>query len=97
MDQPVQLINPLDDLRKFDKSALPSPPHVHSSGRRELRTAILSRGITITARARSAKEQDAALLKGEACLTLPIKRKEEKYGGMTKKAWKKLRRESRNS
>lgn len=94
------MTNPLDSLQQFSQADLPASQPVskrHSSGRRELRSAILSRGITITARARTAEEQDAALLKGEAIKTLPVKRKEEKYGGLSRKEWKKLRHASREN
>jgi hypothetical protein len=94
MNEPV---NPLDSLQQFTSDSLPSPPRPHSSGRRELRSQILARGIPVTARARTAEEQAAAILKGEACLTLPLKRKEEKRLGMGKKEWKKYQRSLRQS
>lgn len=93
------MTNPLDSLQQFSQADLPASQPVskrHSSGRRELRSAILSRGITITARARSASEQEKAILRGEACLTLPVKRKTEKYDGLSRKEWKQARREARN-
>jgi len=82
--------NPLDDLAAFDPATLTKH---HSSGRRELRAAILQRGIRITARARSVVEQERAMLKGEMVPTLPVKRKERKRPeGMSARQWKQLRR-----
>lgn len=89
--------NPLDNLQQFNSLDLPSPPRQHTSGRRELRSSILSRGVNIMARARTVAEKTAALVKGEMFATLPVKRKEPKRGGMTKKAWKKARRAVRES
>jgi len=85
--------NPLDDLAAFDPATLTKH---HSSGRRELRAAILARGIPITARARSVVEQERAILTGEMVPTLPVKRKERKRPeGMSARQWRKMKQSAR--
>jgi hypothetical protein len=82
--------NPLDDLASFDSASL---PHAHSSGRRELRSSILARGINIIARARTEVERLKAAVKGEMISTLPVKRKSPKRpAGMSARQWKKQKK-----
>lgn len=87
--------NPLDDLQQFDSSSLPSAPRQHTSGRRELRRQLLSRGITIHARPKTEEDRLRALAGNENIETLPVKRTVPKRRGMTKKEWKRARREAR--
>ena len=84
-------INPLDDLQQFSSASLPSAPKTHSSGRRELRQQLLSRGITLTVRPTSDADR-AKMSRGEFVPSLPIKRAEPKRQGMTKKEWKRYLR-----
>lgn len=88
-------LNPLDDILN---GTFKSPaPRLHSSGRREQRASMRARGITIHAKAKTPAEAERAMLTGAMIGTLPIKRKEPKYGGLTRKQYKKLRRQSRES
>ncbi len=84
--------NPLDALAQFDPAQLPAPPRRHTSGRRELRAENLARGVTVHARPRTAADKEKAAIAGVSIATLPVRRAEPKRGGMTKKAYKKLRR-----
>jgi hypothetical protein len=99
-DQPAQPVNPLDDLAQFDQRtdlpSLPSPPRAHTSGRRELRAALLSRGVPLIVRPASQSDR-MKMLRGERVDSLPIKRTEEKRGGLTKKEWKAARQLAREA
>jgi hypothetical protein len=88
-DQPAKPVNPLDDLQRFSQSSL---PRQHTSGRRELRREDYARGLTIHAKPKSVDEKTRALVTGEMIATDPIRRAEPKRGGLSKKAWKKLRK-----
>lgn len=88
-------LNPLDDL--LDGTFKSPAPRLHSSGRREQRAQMRARGVTIHAKAKTPQEAERAVLTGAMIETLPVKRKEPKYGGMTRKQYKKLRREARES
>lgn len=88
-------INPLDNLTNYEQ---PLATRAHTSGRRELRSSLLSRPITIHAHPRSQQEASKATLTGEMVGTLPIRRAVPKRGGMTKKEWKsKEQREARQA
>lgn len=89
--------NPLDDLARLDSASILTPPRTHSSGRRELRAQIIGRGITIHARPKTEVDRMRALAGNENIETLPVKRKEPKRQGMTKKEFKAYKRSLRNS
>ena len=89
--------NPLDDLAQFVTSPIFSrAPRAHSSGRRELRRQWLDRGVSLIVRPATLEDR-VKMLKGERVDSLPIRRKEEKRGGLSKKAWKKLRQSARTA
>src|SRR5580658_1843319 len=83
--------NPLDDLQQFSSASLPSLVKQHSSGRRELRQQLLSRGITLTVRPASDADR-AKMSRGEFVSSLPVRRNELKQ---SKKARAKRERAER--
>lgn len=100
------MTNPLDDLTQQPtlpptSAPAPAPARQHTSGRRESRRDFYARGITIRHQSPTKKVEDEKLAIAKtgmpSSVTAPIKRKagEEKRGGMTKKEWKRARREAR--
>jgi hypothetical protein len=73
-----------------DSESYPRP----RTGRRELRAALLARGVIIHANPATEADRQAAA-RGELAATLPVRRKEPKRGGLSKKEWKRARRAAR--
>ena len=82
-------LNPLSSLSDY------IAPKRHTSGRRELRAEILANGVTMYVRPKSQDDLIKTMLTGPTVYTLPIKRAEPKRGGLSKKEWKRLRKEGR--
>ena len=88
------MTNPLDDLTQHPSLPTVPPSRQHSSGRRESRAALLSRGITLHVRAASPEDKVRAA-RGEFIPSLPIRRAQPKLTKAEKKRAKRARRDAR--
>lgn len=82
--------SPLDDLLSQPTISQPRP---HSSGRRESRAALLSRGITLRVRPATIADQ-LKMSRGEFVESLPIRRAVPKLSKAEKKAAKRERKKN---